>query len=249
MNAHGSLLALLVACSGAACASAPDVVAPGPVVRASSASMMTRPAEIVAARVRAVLEDHASAPAWHDLADALPTLALSGAANIESTLEAARIAEELASGSAGETLSGTDAAVASDIVVAGAFELPSRIGVLVPSLDEVVLAVESYVRSFANADVDTIAQTLAVLIALYALAMVLKGRRGSERRPAPARPRASAKGRRAPAKITLSRPIVASSRLKEARALAAAEVPIHEIARRTGLAREAVSVLLTRAPR
>jgi hypothetical protein len=138
--------------------------------------------------------------------------------------------------------------------VAGAFELPSRIGVLVPSFDDVALAVESYLRSFASADIDTIAQTLAVLIAAYALTMLLKGRRdrvvpSASSRPAKAANEGRRKGRRKTTKLTVTRPIVASSRLKEARALAAADVPIHEIARRTGLAREAVSVLLTRAPR
>ena len=155
-----------------------------------------RPAEVVAARVRAVLQDHANGQAWQELAGALPEMAVTGGADIESTFEAARLAEDMVA--------------------------------RVPSLRAPPTVWEEVVRRLKVIDVDMVTQALAVALGLFALWMVIAGKNQ--------RPR-------------LADASVSSVRYREARSLAAEGIPLYEIARRTGLARDAVSVLLSRRAR
>jgi hypothetical protein len=160
-----------------------------------------RPAEIVAARVRDVLRDHADDRAWQELAGALPELALSGGADLESTFEAARLAEEM------------NRPVART-APAAPLPLPVR-----PSSWSYVVA------GIRAVDLDLVAQALALALGVFALTRVVKG--------SASRSRSSASG-------------TPAVRCRQARALAAEGLQPHEIARRTGLGQDAVSVLLGR---
>ena len=160
-----------------------------------------RPAELVASRVREVLRDHSDDVAWQELAGALPEMALSGGADIQSTFEAARIAEDM---------------------VPVATPVPSA------SSAAAGAAFEEVLRLVRGIDVDMAGQLLAIAFGLFALTMLFKGS-GNRARGARSEP--------------------AKGRCREARALAAGGVPVYEIAKRTGLAREAVSVLLSQGAR
>lgn len=166
-----------------------------------TAATPLRPAEVVASRVRDVLNDHANDAAWQELAGALPDLALAGGADIESTFEAARIAGEMVTAPPSVPAPATSA---GDDPVRGALQWLGSI------------------------DADLLGQLLAIAFGLFALSMLFKGS-GSRSRSLRVEPTAI--------------------RCREARALAAGGVPAYEISRRTGLARDAVSVLLSRRAR
>ena len=78
-------------------------------------------------------------------------------------------------------------------------------------------------------DIDLVAQILAIGFGIFVLVILLRGQ-----------PRAST-----PELHTAP----TATRCREARSLANGGVPLYEIARRTGLARDAVSVLLSRSAR
>lgn len=53
------------------------------------------PAELVASRVRSVLQDHTDPAAWQSLAGILPEMIVRGGGDVASLFEAARLAEEM----------------------------------------------------------------------------------------------------------------------------------------------------------
>lgn len=144
------------------------------------------PAALVASRVRVVLQDHTSATAWQDLAGSLPELAISGGADLESTFEAARLAEEM-------TYSG--ARLTQPIVPEGALADGLGVGLWLFSL--------------------AFGLTALWLLWSKGVPSLLRGR--------------------------IHAPM---ARCDQARLLADSGAPIYEISRRTGLAREALTVLM-----
>ena len=155
-----------------------------------------RPAEVVAARVRSVLQDHRSTEAWKGLAGALPEMALSGGADLAGTFEAARLADSISA------LEVSPRALRSLWAPAG-LGSGRRGGV-----------------EWAQAlGAGVLAGTLVV--ALATLARSRKGRTGRRSQ------RADGKGR-----------------VWAAQSLASSGIPVVEIARRTGMAQDGITVLL-----
>lgn len=151
--------------------------------------MPATPAAIVASRVRDVLSAHDSELAWKGLAGALPSMAVSGDADLESTFAAARLAQDMSA-------------------------RPDPV-------------LRSAGPSGETADWQLgLGRALwwcALTLVLSALALATRGRL----------PRVAPPRREQPVE-----------RCGTARALASEGLPLHEIARRTGLAREAVTVLV-----
>lgn len=175
--------------------------------RVDDAEPSVAPATLVAERARALLHDE-SREAWLALAGALPELAISGQANLESTFEAARLAEEMGQPLIALPMAGPATPSAS----------------LDAEREEAGLDALGVVwRAVRSTDLDALARLLALAIGIGTLAMVGRG------------PRTKA------AKV---RPTRSAARYRDVRSLAANGVSITEISRRTGLAREAVTVLL-----
>jgi hypothetical protein len=160
----------------------------------ASAHRPLRPAEYVAAQVRSVLRSGGSPQALGELAKLLPELASAGIADAESTLRAARIAEELSGARVAE----------------GPIEARAGADVLLGRLDQVDLF-----------------RALAIVIGTLLLWGVVR-RTLHTRTP----------------KRAVSAPAGPTPlRFSEARALVSTGAPLHEISRRTGMARDAIHVL------
>lgn len=204
------------------------------------------PARMVAMKVRQILESQESSEAWLELSGALPELAIVGGADIETTFEAARIAEELGGSEplAAAPVPEPLAAALAPVPLASAVVAPTGTGFAFPDMGGLLDGVAAFTQEMAVTlrdmavqlgplDTELAAQALAVLVALYALGMVFFG--SASRKARRQRPTRTAR---------VGRP--KKGRQREAFALWSDGVPVHEIARRTGLARDAVSVIVHR---
>jgi len=178
----------------------PDATAPGLPVHG------VRPAQVVAAKVRAVLRGQGDPVAWKALATTLPELALVGGADVEATFNAARLADSVAAAGARATVRPTVAAAVRGGSTASADRGP-------PSIFRATLP-----RNVSFAGV--------VVLAGFGIGLGLLWRRGG---------RASRRSVGGSAE---------ADRLADVLSLAATGIGVAEIARRTGMAQDAIRVLL-----
>ncbi len=100
MLSYSSIAIVLLAAQGTLMAENPQTFLPPQEVSADAGTQdLSLPSEVVAARVRDVLRDHSDSRAWKQLADALPAMALAGGADLGSTLEAGRLADSISAAS------------------------------------------------------------------------------------------------------------------------------------------------------
>lgn len=169
-----------------------------------SLSVVERPSDMVARLARTVLLAPGESSAWRALAGALPELALEGPADLEGTLEAARLADSVAATL--QARSGEPDTLPPDTAsMAPASPATPRRSLLWPGL----------------------------LMGAGALLLGALGMGELRRRWA----RASRGGRR----------VEEAGRLWTVRTLAGSGIPLAEIARRTGMAQEAVDLALSLA--
>jgi len=188
-RAVSATIALTVALLAASSVQAQDVGGPN-AVQLQQPPLGVRPAEVVAAQVRSVLHNHRDGDAWRGLADALPELALQGGADLESTFEAARLAETMSI----ETATDSPATVE-----------PAWLTIL------------------RTVNVELLGTVLALVTALIVVWHATRNRGAEQDPPQPTR---------------------VPVRFREAYALASRGRSTAEISRRTGLARDAVTVLI-----
>lgn len=190
------------------------------------------PAAVVAERVRAVLRNHDDPEEWRQLAGVLPDMAVTGQAEWEGTLEAARLADSISGPP--ETARTVPAPR-----TAGTGWIGALFGRLRPS------------------DIGSILTTL-VALGVIAWSMQASGflawrrRTTASRGPQPGSPTGTT-GTKAPRRATptgrrtrtpASPPPQPSSRRREIMVLAQSGLTLPEIARRTGMAQDAVSVIM-----
>lgn len=107
MSSYAFVAWALLTVQGPLTAEVPQVVlVPEDVNVAADKQRVTLPSELVAARVRDVLRDHRDSEAWKQLAGALPGMALTGGADLSSTLEAGRLADSISTASRLPTVRG-----------------------------------------------------------------------------------------------------------------------------------------------
>ena len=188
------LLALLVA------------AAPASGVQTVSRSLSAtgeRPAELVARMAREAMGLPADPAGWSALANALPEMALLGGADLESTFEAARIAD---------SLSASASALAEPAVGADPGVMESVKTILLSSLMQ-------------GRWMDIVLAFLVTGAVGAGIVLLRRRRKNPKKAKAPYR----------------------GDRVRAARSLASSGLSVHEIARRTGMAQDAVHVLMSLA--
>ncbi len=207
MSLYTSIAMVLLAVQGPLMAQSPqELVLPGELDAGADVPGISLPSELVAERVRDVLRDHRDSEAWKQLADALPEMALTGDADLGSTLEAGRLADSISTASLFITMRESMLTTMREAIR----WRPSWWGkrVEAPPVVAVVLA----------------------LVLVTALNWIWKGRSGRQslkKREDPTEP--AVKGRTDPWFV---------------KSLADSGRPVHEIARQTKMAQDAILVLL-----
>lgn len=200
---------------------------------AASTQEAVTPAALVADRVREVLRTPADPAGWGRLADALPEMALVGQADWESTLEAARLADSVSVASR--------AAEAPDRTAppfAGWPVQPSQLLTLLTGV-AVLGVLRSTVRPTRTARTSS-----PVNGARPAPTSTRSNRGRTSASSADPRPRGPRRAPNASASSTAPRAAGGAGRRTEVLAMARQGVPCPEIARRTGLAQDAVATLV-----